>query len=78
VVLGKTNMPEYGWKATSDSPLSGITRNPWNTAMTSGGSSAGAAAATVLGMGALHLGTDGGGSVRISASFCGCFGIKPT
>lgn len=78
VVLGKTNMPEYGWKATSDSPLSGITRNPWNTAMTSGGSSAGAAAATVLGMGALHLGTDGGGSVRIPASFCGCFGIKPT
>lgn len=78
VVLGKTNLPEYGWKATSDSPLSGITRNPWNTAMTSGGSSAGAAAATVLGMGALQLGTDGGGSVRIPAAFCGCFGIKPT
>ena len=43
IVLGKTAMPEYGWKATSDSPLTGITRNPWNTAMTTGGSSAGAA-----------------------------------
>ena len=78
IVLGKTNMPEYGWKATSDSPLSGNTCNPWHLGMTSGGSSAGAAAGTVLGMGALHLGTDGGGSVRIPASFCGCFGIKPT
>lgn len=78
VVLGKTNMPEYGWKATSDSPLTGQTRNPWNLAMTSGGSSSGAAAATVLGMGALHLGTDGGGSVRIPAAFSGCVGIKPT
>jgi aspartyl-tRNA(Asn)/glutamyl-tRNA(Gln) amidotransferase subunit A len=78
VILGKTAMPEYGWKATSDSPLTGITRNPWDTRMTTGGSSAGAVAATVLGMGALHLGTDGGGSIRIPAAFTGCFGIKPT
>jgi aspartyl-tRNA(Asn)/glutamyl-tRNA(Gln) amidotransferase subunit A len=77
-LLGKTVMPEYGWKATSDSPLTGITRNPWDTRMTTGGSSAGAVAATVLGMGALHLGTDGGGSIRIPAAFTGCYGIKPT
>ena len=78
VVLGKTAMPEYGWKATSDSPLTGFTRNPWDTRMTTGGSSAGAVASTVLGMGALHLGTDGGGSIRIPAAFTGCFGLKPT
>jgi aspartyl-tRNA(Asn)/glutamyl-tRNA(Gln) amidotransferase subunit A len=78
VVLGKTTMPEYGWKATSDSPLTGATRNPWDTRMTTGGSSAGAVASAVLGMGALHLGTDGGGSIRIPAAFTGCFGIKPT
>jgi aspartyl-tRNA(Asn)/glutamyl-tRNA(Gln) amidotransferase subunit A len=78
VILGKTAMPEYGWKATSDSPLTGFTRNPWDTALTTGGSSAGAVAATVLGMGALHLGTDGGGSIRIPAAFTGCYGLKPT
>jgi aspartyl-tRNA(Asn)/glutamyl-tRNA(Gln) amidotransferase subunit A len=78
VLLGKTAMPEYGWKATSDGPLTGTTRNPWDTRMTTGGSSAGAVAANVLGMGALHLGTDGGGSIRIPAAFTGCFGIKPT
>ena len=78
VVLGKTAMPEYGWKATGDSPLTGFTRNPWDTRMTTGGSSAGAVAATVLGMGAIHLGTDGGGSIRIPAAFTGVFGHKPT
>jgi aspartyl-tRNA(Asn)/glutamyl-tRNA(Gln) amidotransferase subunit A len=78
VILGKTAMPEFGWKATSDSPLTGLTRNPWDTRMTTGGSSAGAVAATVLGMGAIHLGTDGGGSIRIPAAFTGCFGLKPT
>jgi aspartyl-tRNA(Asn)/glutamyl-tRNA(Gln) amidotransferase subunit A len=78
VLLGKTAMPEYGWKATSDSPLTGATRNPWDTRMTTGGSSAGAVAAAVLGMGALHIGTDGGGSIRIPAGFTGCFGLKPT
>ncbi len=78
VLLGKTTMPEFGWKATGDSPLTGTTRNPWDTRMTTGGSSAGAVAAAVLGMGPLHLGTDGGGSIRIPAAFTGCFGIKPT
>ena len=78
VILGKTAMPEYGWKATSDSPLTGFTRNPWDPRMTTGGSSSGAVAATVLGMGTMHLGTDGGGSIRIPAGFSGCFGIKPT
>jgi len=78
VLLGKTAMPEFGWKATSDSPLTGITRNPWNTAMTTGGSSAGAVAAVTLGLGCLQLGTDGGGSIRIPAGFTGCYGLKPT
>jgi aspartyl-tRNA(Asn)/glutamyl-tRNA(Gln) amidotransferase subunit A len=78
IVLGKTAMPEFGWKAVSDSPLTGITRNPWNTRKTTGGSSSGAVAATVLGMGSIHLGTDGGGSIRIPAAFTGCYGIKPT
>ena len=78
IVLGKTAMPEFGWKATSDSPLTGLTRNPWDTRLTTGGSSAGAAAAAVLGLGALQLGTDGGGSIRIPAAFTGCYGLKPT
>lgn len=78
IVLGKTAMPEIGWKAVGDSPLTGITRNPWDTRKTTGGSSSGAVAAAILGMGSIHLGTDGGGSVRIPASFTGCYGIKPT
>ena len=78
VLLGKTTTPEYGWKGVTDSPLTGITRNPWNTDMTPGGSSGGAAAACVTGMGALHIGTDGGGSVRIPAGLTGLFGMKAT
>ncbi len=78
IILGKTTTPEYGWKGVTDSPLSGITRNPWNTERTPGGSSGGAAVATALGMGALHVGTDGGGSVRIPAGFTGIFGHKPS
>jgi aspartyl-tRNA(Asn)/glutamyl-tRNA(Gln) amidotransferase subunit A len=78
IILGKTSMPELGWKAVGDSPLTGITRNPWDTRKTPGGSSSGAVAATVLGMGSIHLGTDGGGSIRIPSSFTGCYGIKPT
>jgi aspartyl-tRNA(Asn)/glutamyl-tRNA(Gln) amidotransferase subunit A len=78
VLLGKTTTPEYGWKGVTDSPLTGITRNPWNTDMTPGGSSGGAAAACVTGMGALHIGTDGGGSVRIPAGLTGLFGLKAT
>jgi aspartyl-tRNA(Asn)/glutamyl-tRNA(Gln) amidotransferase subunit A len=78
VLLGKTTTPEFGWKAIGDSPLSGITRNPWNPQHTPGGSSAGAAVAAATGMGPLHLGSDGGGSIRIPSSFTGVFGIKPT
>jgi aspartyl-tRNA(Asn)/glutamyl-tRNA(Gln) amidotransferase subunit A len=78
VLLGKTTTPEFGWKGVTDSPLTGITRNPWNTAKTPGGSSGGAAAAVASGMGPLALGTDGGGSIRIPCSFTGLFGIKPS
>jgi aspartyl-tRNA(Asn)/glutamyl-tRNA(Gln) amidotransferase subunit A len=78
VLVGKTTTPEFGWKAVTDSPLTGITRNPWDVAKTPGGSSGGAAAACALGMGALHIGTDGGGSIRIPASFTGIFGLKPS
>ena len=78
VIIGKTNTPEYGWKGVTDSPLCGITRNPWNTDTTPGGSSGGASAACAAGMGVLHLGTDGGGSIRIPAAFSGIFGHKPS
>ena len=78
ILIGKTTTPEYGWKGVTDSPLTGITGNPWNPGKTPGGSSGGAAVAAALGMGTLHLGTDGGGSIRIPAAFSGVFGIKPT
>jgi aspartyl-tRNA(Asn)/glutamyl-tRNA(Gln) amidotransferase subunit A len=78
VLLGKTTTPEFGWKGVTDSPLTGVTRNPWDPARTTGGSSGGAAAAVASGMGPLALGTDGGGSIRIPASFCGIVGLKPT
>ncbi len=76
VLLGKTCTPEFGWKGVTDSPLAGITRNPWSIAKTTGGSSGGAAAAVASGMGPLAIGTDGGGSIRIPCSFTGLFGIK--
>lgn len=78
VPLGKTTTPEFGWKGVTDSPLCGVTNNPWNTDKTAGGSSGGSAAAVALGMGPLALGTDAGGSVRIPAGFCGVVGHKPT
>ena len=78
VFLGKTTTSEFGWKGTCDSPLTGITRNPWDTSLTPGGSSGGAASAAAAGMGVFQLGTDGGGSVRIPASFTGLFGMKAT
>lgn len=76
ILLGMTQSPEIGWKGITDSPAHGITRNPWNLDRTPGGSSGGAAAAAALGMGSLHIGTDGGGSIRIPAAFTGLFGIK--
>ena len=78
VILGKTTTPEYGWKGMTDGPLFGTTRNPWDIERTPGGSSGGAAASLAAGIGTLALGTDGGGSVRIPATHCGLFGLKPT
>jgi aspartyl-tRNA(Asn)/glutamyl-tRNA(Gln) amidotransferase subunit A len=78
VLLGKTTTPEFGWIGACHSPLTGITRNPWNLARTTGGSSGGAAAAALLNLGVLHLGTDGAGSIRIPSAFSGTFGIKPS
>ena len=78
IILGKTAMCEFGWKGVTDSPLLGVSRNPWNRERTCGGSSGGAAIATATGMGALHLGSDGAGSIRIPAAFCGVYGFKAT
>jgi aspartyl-tRNA(Asn)/glutamyl-tRNA(Gln) amidotransferase subunit A len=78
VILGKTATPEFGCKGETNSPLTGITRNPWNPERTAGGSSGGTAAAVASGMGPLSVGTDGAGSVRIPAAFCGNFGLKPS
>lgn len=78
VLLGKTTTPEFGWKGVTDNPLGQIARNPWDTARTAGGSSGGAAVAAALGLGALHQGSDGGGSIRIPAGFTGIVGFKPT
>ena len=78
VLLGKTTTPEFGCKGETNSPLTGISRNPWNLSRTPGGSSGGAAAAVAAGLGPLGVGTDGAGSVRIPAAFCGNFGLKPS
>lgn len=78
VFIAQTTTPEFGWKAVTDSALFGVTRNPWNRAKTPGGSSGGAAVAAAVGAGVFHLGTDGGGSIRIPASFTGIVGHKPT
>ncbi len=75
-IVGKTTTTEFGCKASSDSPLTGVTRNPWNLDKTTGGSSAGAGASVAAGITPFALGTDGGGSIRIPSSFCGLFGIK--
>ncbi len=77
VLLGKVTSPDHGWKGVTDSPLCGITRNPWNLDKTPGGSSGGSSAALAARLAPLALGTDGGGSIRIPAGFSGVFGIKP-
>ena len=78
VLLGKTTTPEFGCKGETNSPATGITRNPWNLNKTPGGSSGGTAAAVAAGLGPIGVGTDGAGSVRIPAAFCGNFGLKPS
>jgi aspartyl-tRNA(Asn)/glutamyl-tRNA(Gln) amidotransferase subunit A len=78
ILTCKTSTCESGYKLTADSPLTGVTRNPWRLDRTSGGSSGGAAAAVAAGCGPLAIGTDAVGSIRVPASFCGVFGLKPT
>jgi len=78
VILGKTNTPEDGHKTATDNFIFGETVNPWDLKKTCGGSSGGAAVAIATGMGPIALGSDGGGSIRIPASLCGVYGLKPT
>jgi aspartyl-tRNA(Asn)/glutamyl-tRNA(Gln) amidotransferase subunit A len=78
IVFAQSTSSEYGHKGVTDSPLNGITRNPWDLGRTPGGSSGGAGAAVAAGLGPLAIGTDGGGSVRIPSSFCGLVGLKAT
>jgi Asp-tRNA(Asn)/Glu-tRNA(Gln) amidotransferase A subunit family amidase len=78
IIVGKTNNPEFCYRGTTDNRVFGVTRNPWNLSRTPGGSSGGAGASVAAGMTPIALGTDGGGSVRIPASFCGVVGHKPT
>ena len=78
IMLGKTNTPTLGWLGATHNLLFGPTRNPWNPETTPGGSSGGASAAVAAGMGPLAIGTDGGGSIRIPASFAGIYGLKPS
>ena len=78
IMLGKTNTPTFGWIGITDNLLFGATRNPWDLERTPNGSSGGAAAAVAAGLGPLAVGTDGGGSIRKPAAFCGIFGHKPS
>jgi aspartyl-tRNA(Asn)/glutamyl-tRNA(Gln) amidotransferase subunit A len=78
VILGKTTTPEFGWKGITDTRRFGITRNPWHLDRTPGGSSGGAGASLAAGIGMVAHGNDGGGSIRIPASYCGLIGLKPT
>jgi len=76
VILGKTTVPEFGYSGVGHSPVSPTARNPWNSALTPGGSSAGSGVAVATGMAPLALGSDGGGSIRIPAAHCGLYGFK--
>ena len=78
IIIGQTNFPEFGWKNITDAKLFGPARNPWNTAVTPGGSSGGSAAAVAAGWVPLAAGNDGGGSIRIPSSWSGLIGLKPT
>ncbi len=78
ISIGKTTVSEFGWKGNSNSPLTGITHNPWKHGMNAGASSAGAAVCAAAGIGPIHQGSDGAGSVRMPAAFCGVYGLKPS
>ncbi|HQS13821.1 amidase [Reyranella sp.] len=78
IIFGKSATPEFGWKALTDSPLQGFTRNPWNLAHSPGGSSGGASSLTAAGINPFNHGNDGGGSIRIPASHTGLVGLKPS
>jgi aspartyl-tRNA(Asn)/glutamyl-tRNA(Gln) amidotransferase subunit A len=78
IFVGRTNLPEFAWRGSTDNPLFGETRNPWDLTRTPGGSTGGGAAAVATGLGPLALGSDGAGSIRIPASFCGLVGLKPS
>jgi aspartyl-tRNA(Asn)/glutamyl-tRNA(Gln) amidotransferase subunit A len=78
IFIGRTNLPEFAWRGSTDNRLFGESRNPWDVTRTPGGSTGGGAAAVAAGMGPLALGSDGAGSIRIPASFCGVVGFKPT
>ena len=78
VMLGKTNLPELGWKGDSTNRIIGSTHNPWKLGRTAGGSSGGGTAAVAAGLGPLAQGSDGAGSIRIPSSFCGIYGLKPS
>ncbi|GAH08993.1 unnamed protein product, partial [marine sediment metagenome] len=78
VILGKTNLPAFGFKGVTDNKIFGVTKNPWDIERTPGGSSGGAAASMASGLGYLALGSDGGGSIRIPSCFSGIYGFKPT
>src|SRR6478736_3233538 len=77
-IVGKSTTPEFGWKALTDSPLQGTTRNPWNLGHTPGGSSGGASSMTAAGVCPFNHGNDGGGSIRIPAAHTGLVGLKPS
>jgi aspartyl-tRNA(Asn)/glutamyl-tRNA(Gln) amidotransferase subunit A len=78
IVVGMTTMPEFGWQGISWSPLYGMTRNPWNLERSTAGSSSGSGAAVAAGIVPFAIGSDGAGSIRMPASFCGIVGLKPT
>jgi len=78
ISIGKTTVSELGWKGVSNSPLTGVTHNPWKQGMNAGASSAGAAVCAAAGIAPIHQGSDGAGSVRMPAAFCGVYGLKPS